>query len=65
MTDFESSSVWISVSEDLKHLLVAGNCLIFNEPDGGIRVHPLSRYVGLPLGLTVLHPLILFAGITL
>lgn len=45
MTELETSSVRISGFEALKHLLVAGNVLVFEQPDGQMRVFPLFRYV--------------------
>lgn len=45
MTEIENSGMRAPIFETLKHLIVAGNCLLFLPPDGGARVFPLSRYV--------------------
>lgn len=41
----ESSNIRATTSEALKHLLVAGNALLFLPPEGGMRLFPLSAYV--------------------
>lgn len=45
MTEIENSGMRAPIFEALKHLIVAGNVLMFLPPDGGTRVFPLSRYV--------------------
>lgn len=45
MTEIETQAIRINMFEALKHLLVAGNVLIWMKPDGGIRVFHLSQYV--------------------
>ena len=44
MTDIDVMSDRVAIFEALKHLIVAGNVLLFVGEDG-IRVFPLSRYV--------------------
>lgn len=44
-SDIESSGCRPAVSELLKQLLVAGNILVFDDPDGTLRVFRLDRYV--------------------
>ena len=44
MTDIEISADRVGVFEMLKHLIVAGNCLLFVS-EKGLRVFPLERYV--------------------
>lgn len=41
----ESSNIRPTTSEALKHLIVAGNALLFLPPEGGMRLYPLSSYV--------------------
>jgi hypothetical protein len=57
MNELEVTAVRISLFEVLKHLLVAGNCLLFMEPTGGVRVFPLFRYVVKrdPMGNVIEH----------
>lgn len=43
--DFEASAIRISASEALKHLIVAGNVLLYMLPDGTLRVFQLPNYV--------------------
>jgi len=46
MSEIESSSVRIATFEALKHLLVAGNVLLYlPETEGGMRVFHMDRYV--------------------
>lgn len=44
-SDIESSGCRPAVSELLKQLLVSGNVLVFDDPDGTLRVFRLDRYV--------------------
>ena len=44
MTDIEIKADRVAINEALKHLIIAGNVLLF-VADEGIRVFPLSRYV--------------------
>lgn len=41
----ESNNIRPTTSEALKHLIVAGNVLLFLPPEGGMRAYPLSAYV--------------------
>ncbi len=45
MSEIESSSVRIATFEALKHLLVAGNVLLYLPEQGGMRVFHMDRYV--------------------
>lgn len=45
MSYIESSNIRPTTSEALKHLVVAGNVLLFLPPEGGMRLYPLSSYV--------------------
>lgn len=45
MTEIETQAIRINMFEALKHLLVAGNVLLWMKPQGGIRVFHLSQYV--------------------
>jgi len=45
MQDIENSGDRANHFEALKHLIVAGNVLLYLPGDGGTRVFPLSRYV--------------------
>jgi len=45
MSEIESSSVRIATFEALKHLLVAGNVLLYLPEKGGMRVFHIDRYV--------------------
>lgn len=43
-TEIETTAVRVSVFEALKQLLVAGNVLLYVQPEGGLRVFRLDRY---------------------
>jgi hypothetical protein len=43
--DIETHSVRAPFFEALKHLLVAGNVLLYIRPEGGLKVYPMDRYV--------------------
>lgn len=43
--EVESSAIRVSAFEGLKHLVVAGNVLLYLPPQGGMRVFHLDRYV--------------------
>lgn len=43
--EIETSAIRTAGFEGLKHLLAAGNVLLYLAPQGGMRVFPLSRYV--------------------
>ena len=45
MTEIETSAVRVSTYEALRHLLVAGNCLLYLPNKGGMRVFRLENYV--------------------
>ena len=45
MTEVETSAIRPAVFEALKHLLVGGNVATFLNPDGGMKVFPLDRFV--------------------
>ena len=45
MNEIETSAVRVKAFEALKQLIVAGNVLCYVQPDGSMRVYPLSRYV--------------------
>lgn len=45
MNEIESNAIRVGGFEALKHLLVAGNALIYLPPEGGVRVFRLDRYV--------------------
>ena len=45
MSEIESSSTRIAAFEALKHLLVAGNVLLYQPDKGGMRVFHLDRYI--------------------
>jgi hypothetical protein len=45
MTEIETSAIRPAVFESLKHLLVAGNVATFLNPEGGMKIFPLDRYV--------------------
>ena len=45
MSDIEDSRTRASLFQSAKHLIVAGNALLFNTPTGEVRMYPLSRYV--------------------
>ena len=44
MKEVEVHNVRVSLFEALKHLIIAGNCLMHFPDDGGVRVFPLTRY---------------------
>lgn len=44
-SEIETSTTRTGAFEALKHLLVAGNVLLYVQPQGGLRVFQLSRYV--------------------
>jgi hypothetical protein len=44
-TDIETTPTRTPVGEAIKHLLVAGNVLIYMLPEGGVRTYPLHSYV--------------------
>lgn len=44
MSEIETGAIRVPVFEALKHLLVAGNVLIFLPEDKGMRVFPIDRY---------------------
>jgi hypothetical protein len=43
--DIETSMTRQPAGEAIKHLLVAGNTLVFMKPEGGLKVFPLHQYV--------------------
>lgn len=45
MAEIEASDTRASVFEAMKHLIVAGNVLVFAPPEGGLKVYRLDRYV--------------------
>lgn len=45
MTDIETTAVRAPLFEACKHLLVAGNVLLYDMPDGGLKVFGIDRYV--------------------
>ncbi|WP_142850685.1 portal protein [Telmatospirillum sp. J64-1] len=45
MSEVEGTAIRVSAFEALKHLLVAGNVLLFLPPEGGMKVYRLDRYV--------------------
>lgn len=45
MADIENSKSRASLFQAAKHLIVAGNALLYNTPSGEIRMYPISRYV--------------------
>jgi len=45
MADIEDSKTRASLNQAAKHLIAAGNALLFNTPDGEVRMYALSRYV--------------------
>jgi len=42
--DIENAMARSSTFQAFKHLIVAGNALLFNLPNGGMRMYPLSRF---------------------
>lgn len=45
LEEINSTPTRTPTGEALKHLLVAGNVLLFIQPQGGLKVFPLSQYV--------------------
>lgn len=45
MTAIEGQAIRVSVGEALKQLIVAGNVLLYLNPEGGMKVFRLDRYV--------------------
>ena len=45
MNEIETTAVRPGVFEGLKHLIIGGNVLLFLNPEGGMKVFPLDRYV--------------------
>tara|TARA_Y100001938_G_scaffold118457_1_gene163746 strand:- start:222 stop:1763 length:1542 start_codon:yes stop_codon:yes gene_type:complete len=45
MKEVEVNNVRVALFEALKHLIIAGNCLLHFPDEGGVRVFPMSRYV--------------------
>lgn len=45
MTNVETGNTRSSTFEAMKHLLVAGNVLLYKPPEGGLKVFRLDRYV--------------------
>lgn len=45
LEEVNSTPTRTPAGEALKHLLVAGNALVYLQPEGGLKVHPLSNYV--------------------
>jgi hypothetical protein len=45
MSEIEGSAIRVSAFEALKHLIVAGNALVYLPPEGGMRVFRLDRFV--------------------
>lgn len=45
LSDIEEHGDRSVVFEGNQHLIVTGNCLYFDDPDSGLRMFPLSRYV--------------------
>lgn len=45
MEDINSSNIRAPVGEAIKHLLVAGNVLVYMHPDGATKLFPLNSYV--------------------
>lgn len=45
MGEIEASDTRASVFEAMKHLIVAGNVLVFVPPEGGLKVYRMDRYV--------------------
>lgn len=43
--EIEAQAMRVSVSEALKHLIVAGNVLLYMDPKGGLKVFRLDRFV--------------------
>ena len=43
--DIEDSKFRSSMYQAARHLIVAGNALLFDDPEAGIRMYPLARYV--------------------
>lgn len=55
MGEIETTAIRASVATVIKHLLVAGSCLAYLNPKGGMKTYSLSRYVTKrdPLGNTL------------
>lgn len=55
MNEVEASHMRVPTFETLKHLIVAGNALVFTPPEGGMRTFSLERYVCVrdPMGTPV------------
>lgn len=45
MNEFEANAIRTSIFEAIKHLLVAGNVLLFVNPKGMLRIFRMDRYV--------------------
>jgi hypothetical protein len=45
LEEINTSPTRTPAGEALKHLLVAGNVLVYLQPEGGLKIHPLNRYV--------------------
>lgn len=45
MTEVEGSAIRVPSFEAFKHLIVAGNVLLYLQPEGGMRVFRIDRYV--------------------
>ncbi|WP_313196199.1 portal protein [Shinella zoogloeoides] len=45
MTQIEGAAIRVTAFEALKHLIVAGNVLLYLPPEGGMRAFRLDRYV--------------------
>jgi len=45
MKEVEVNNTRVALFEALKHLIIAGNCLLHFPDEGGVRVFPMSRYV--------------------
>lgn len=45
VNEIEANAIRVGIFEGLKHLLVAGNVLLYLPPGGGVRVFHLDRYV--------------------
>ena len=45
MGEIETTAIRAAVATAIKHLLVAGNCLAYLDPKGGMKTYSLTRYV--------------------
>lgn len=45
LEEINSTPTRTPAGEALKHLLVAGNCLVYVQPEGGLKTFPLTNYV--------------------